>query len=68
MLCLVLVAACGELTKGRYKSGTYFELECPTVAIKQTSSMRTYALVLSNAQKNMEISVYVNKSQTNGKL
>jgi hypothetical protein len=38
------------------KSGTVFELECP-FGVKDIPNMRTYALVLNNAQKNMEITI-----------
>lgn len=40
------------------KSGTSFELECPFVGVKSIPNIRTYALLLNSAQKNMEVSIY----------
>lgn len=39
------------------------------IAFKQITSMRTYALILNNAQKNMEIKIYIKgKKKAHNKL
>jgi hypothetical protein len=50
------------------RSGTAFEIECP-IGIKEIPNIRTYALVLNNAQKNMEINIYgKNKSSSSQEI
>jgi hypothetical protein len=66
---LVEIAISTQKNSKTLKSGTTFELECPMIAFKQLTSMRTYALILNNAQKNMEIKIYIkSKKKTHNKL
>lgn len=59
MWMVVMFLHCGAKI---FKPGTTIEIECPNAVLKQFTSMRTYALVLTNAQKSMEIKIYVTKS------
>lgn len=64
MLCFLLWIAM-MILQGEakiFKPGTTIEIECPNAVLKQFTSMRTYALVLTNAQKSMEIKIYITKS------
>lgn len=39
------------------KPGATFEIECPFKGIKNINNIRTYAIVLNNGHKNVEVNV-----------
>lgn len=51
-ILLIIILTIGVSDKP-IKSGTVFEIECPFKGLKKIPNIRTYALVLNNAQKNM---------------
>jgi hypothetical protein len=51
-IIIIIILTVGVSVKP-IRSGTVFEIECPFKGVKKIPNIRTYGLVLNNAQKNM---------------